>query len=319
MENTPLVSIGIPNFNYAHFVIQTLNSVAGQDYENIEIIIIDDFSTDNSNQVIKDWITNYKGNFKILFLKNSANSGLTKICNQLLKSASGKYIQFLDADDWILPGKISRQVALLEAANDTALVYSDVEIVNEKGKITGESYLSRIGYEKSKMPDGNIHQQLFDFNFIPLPSVLIVRRLIDEAGGFDELLGVQDYYMWLKLTENYKAIYMHQSTAVYRVHSSSMSNSIFTNPRSVDSVLAIKYNYYKNSNKIIRSKILTTIHYSSVYLYKTKYPTARQWLKIDCLLNPGVRNIIYLTASNFGIGYSFFDKVKSIFACKKKS
>ncbi len=317
MQNTPLVSIGIPNFNYGHFVIQTLNSVAGQDYENIEVIIIDDFSTDNSIQVIEDWITNYSGNFKILFLKNTANSGLTKICNQLLKSASGKYIQFLDADDWILPGKISMQVALLEAANATALIYSDVKIINEKGEITGESYLSRIGYEKSKMPYGNIHQQLFDFNFIPLPSVLIVRRLIDEAGGFDELLGVQDYYMWLKLTEKYNVIYMHQSTAVYRVHSGSMSNSIFTNPRSVNSVLAIKYNYYKNSSKIIRNKILTTIHYSSVYLYKTKYPTAGKWLKIDCVLKPGVKNIIYLIASGMGIGYSFFEKLKSAFGNKK--
>jgi len=317
MENAPLVSIGIPNFNYAHYVTQALNSVAGQDYENIEVIIIDDFSTDNSIQVIENWIQNYSGSFKILFLKNTANSGLTKICNQLLRSASGKYIQFLDADDWILPGKISKQVELLETVNDAALVYSDVAIINENGKLTGEDYLGRIGYEKSEMPSGSIHQQLFDFNFIPLPSVLVVKRLIDEAGGFDELLGVQDYYMWLKLTEKYKAIYMSQSSAVYRVHDNSMSNSIFTNPRSVDSVLSIKYNYYKSASKIIRNKILESIHYSSVYLYKAQYPTASKWLKIDFKLNPGVKNIIYLTASSFGIGYSFFEKLKSMFAGKK--
>src|SRR5437868_5835704 len=102
----PLVSIGVPNYNYAHFVIETLNSVVGQDYTNIELIIIDDLSTDDSIAVIEEWISNYQGNVSIIFLKNSSNVGITKTCNHILQNASGKYIQFLDADDLVLPQKI---------------------------------------------------------------------------------------------------------------------------------------------------------------------------------------------------------------------
>ena len=76
MENTPLVSVGIPNYNYSHYIIAALNSVINQTYQYIELIIIDDLSTDNSIDVIEDWIINYNGPVKINFIKNNKNGGL---------------------------------------------------------------------------------------------------------------------------------------------------------------------------------------------------------------------------------------------------
>lgn len=307
----PLVTIGIPNFNYAHFILQTLESVVVQSYTGIELIIIDDLSTDNSTQVIENWITVYSGDIKIRFIKNNTNVGLTKICNQLLQNASGKYIQFLDADDLILPDKIEKQVKLLEGAQDAALVYSDVLLINDNGQIIDNGYLQRIGYDKNSMPSGEIHDTLFDFNFIPLPSALVRTDLVRKAGGFDETVGVQDYYMWLKLTEKYKVIYMPGNTAKYRVHKNSMSNSLVTNPRSLDSVLTINFRYYKNAGRLVKKKIRKTIHNSASNLYKSQYSTAKKWLGVDLLLNPGFKTILYYTGIQLGIPYSFFEKIKS--------
>jgi glycosyltransferase involved in cell wall biosynthesis len=310
MSTLPLVSIGVPNYNYARYILFTLESIASQSYGVIELIIVDDHSTDNSVSVIENWISNYCGQTKIKFIKNKANCGLTKTCNIILANANGKYIQFLDADDTILPDKIDTQVKLLEKAKEVALVYSDVLIADSKGQITGNGYLQRIGYDKKNMPSGKVYPQLFDFNFIPLPSVLVKTVLIKEAGGFDETLAVQDYYMWLKLTEKYMILYMNEPTAIYRIHENSMSNNLATTGRSLDSILTINYRYYKSASELIRKKIENTIHNSSSNLYKLKYPTAKKWLKMDMLLNPSFKTILYYLGSCLGLPHSFFQKLK---------
>ena len=311
MENTPLVSVGIPNYNYSHYIIAALNSVINQTYQYIELIIIDDLSTDNSIGIIEDWIKNYNGPIKINFIKNSKNGGLTKVCNQILQNANGKYFQTLDADDLLLPLKIEKQVKLMEASGNTALIYSNIGVIDEAGNMISHDYLARIGYDENEMPQGNIFEKLFDFNFIPLPSVLVNTDYARKAGGFDESLQVQDYYLWLKLSEQFETIYLAENTALYRTHATSMSNSSLTNPRSVDSLLNIKFRYYKKSNKNIRRIIRKNIRFSSVYLYRFNYPSAKEWLKRNFLLNPGFKSMVYYVAIKLGIGYSFFDKIKS--------
>lgn len=310
MNNEVLVSIGVPNYNYANYITIALNSIAAQSYKNIELIIIDDLSTDNSVSVIEDWIRAYAGNMPIKFIKNENNLGLTKVCNQVLKKSRGKYFQVLDADDILIPGKIGRQVELLEAQPRAAFIYSNIAVIDENGSVIHPDYLERINYNKDVMPSGDIHRQLFDFNFIPLPSVLVNTEYARKAGGFDESLQVQDYYLWLKLTEKYKVLYLNEITAMYRVHERSMSNSTLTNPKSVESVLRIKYKYYSAGNEVIRKKIKQDIYFSAAYLYQYKSPSAGYWLKKNFLLNPSIKTFAYLLAKNIGIPFSFFNRIK---------
>lgn len=313
MKEIPLVSIGIPNYNYAHYIIDTLESVAKQSYQNIELIVVDDLSTDGSIELIENWIEKYKGPIKISFIKNTKNGGLTKACNQILKAAKGKYFQTLDADDLLLPDKIEKQVKVIERFKNVALIYSNIAIINESGKIISDDYLGRINYDKNNMPQGNIFEQLFDFNFIPLPSTLVNTEYARNVRGFDETLQVQDYYLWLRLAEKYDVIFMPGTTALYRQHSSSMSNSSSSNPRSADSVLTIKYRYYRTSNKKVKSRIKKDIYLSSSYLYRSNFPTAKKWLKRNVLLNPGIKSLLYCVASFLGISCSVLDGVKQKF------
>jgi glycosyltransferase involved in cell wall biosynthesis len=307
---SPLVTIGISNYNYSHFILDCLNSVIGQIYENIEIIIIDDHSTDNSIDVVEAWIEVHKENCRIKFIKNSENLGLTKNCNLILKNTKGKYFQPLDADDILMPQKIAKQVQLLEASNNTALVYSNVSVLNEDGIITNPDYCKRIGYDKLNMPEGRIFNELLDFNFISLPSVLINTRYAKEVGGFDETLRVQDYYMWLKLAEKYEIKYMPENTAYYRVHDFSMSNCIGTSLASADSVLQLKYRYYHSRNRKLKEKIAKNFQNGSVHLYQYKYPTTKKWLSVAFYLKPGFKTCIYFISVRLGIPYSFYNRIK---------
>jgi len=310
MNEFPLVTIGIPNYNYSGYVIDALNSVIEQSYSNIEIIIVDDLSTDHSVEVINQWIKEYQGSMKLNFIKNTVNGGLTKVCNQILYSATGKYFQTLDADDILLYDKIEKEVALLEVSNNAAFVYSNVAVIDESGKIIDQDYFRRIRYDKDNMPEGDIFENLFDFNFVPLPSILVNTEYAKNVGGFDESLQVQDYYMWLKLAEKYSTIYLPGITAFYREHSTSMSQSTNTNPKSIESVLEIKYRYYLHSNESIKKIIRRNIYVYSAYLYRSNYSSAGKWLKQNYRLNPGFVSFTYYIANVFGIPCSFLDTIK---------
>ena len=153
-QDIPLVSIGIANYNYAKYIAQALESAANQTYKNCELIIVDDCSTDNSVEVIQNWIDHYKGNFNIKFIKNSKNAGVAKVYNSILERVSGKYYQILDADDLIFPEKIARQVSILEKQEEAALVYSNISVVNENNERVEEDYLQRIGYDQTQYAGG---------------------------------------------------------------------------------------------------------------------------------------------------------------------
>lgn len=309
---SPLVTIGIPNYNYAGYIKETLESVANQTYANIELIIIDDCSTDNSITVIENWIKNYSGNMRIRFITNEKNLGLSGTCNVILNNANGKYLQLLDSDDIIYPYKISKQVEILENSSNTALVYSNVTVINEKGEITNPDYCSRIRFDRNNMPEGKVKEQLLGFNFITVHSALVNTAYAKEVGGFDETIVLQDYYMWLELAEKYEFRYLNECTGAYRIHSASMSNNIKTNPASVNSSMTIKFRHYRTANEKMKKKIAKNIQYGAVYLYQNNYPTSQKWLSIAFSLNPGIKTFGYKTAIQLGIPYSFFRKMKSL-------
>ncbi|MDB5280361.1 MAG: glycosyltransferase [Ferruginibacter sp.] len=312
MQSNPLVSIGIANYNYANYIVHALNSIEDQSYQNIEVIIVDDHSTDNSVTVIEDWIKQYKGLKIISFIKNEQNLGIAKVSNLVLQSAKGKYFQVLDADDILLPDKVAIQVDKMEGNSNAALIYSNTCIIDEGGEVINNDYLSRVGYDEKNMPEGFVHERLFDFNFIPNSSVLVKTHSAKEVGGFDDTVQVQDYYLWIKLSEHHEVIYMHGNTAQYRIHGTSLSNKESTNANSIAGELDLLYRYYKDGDAARQKKIKKSIHHSAAYLYQLKFPKAAYWLKQDFLLNPSVKTFGYFLAINLGIPFSFFARIKAI-------
>ena len=319
MMKLPLVTIGIPNYNYAAFVSHALNAVANQTYGNCEIIIVDDCSSDNSVEVIETWIKSYKGTFEITFIKNSFSHGIAKVSNIILNKAAGKYYQILDADDVILPDKIANQVPIIEGSEKCAVVYSNIGEINDEGEIINNDYLKRVGYDQNLMPSGNVFSNLLNFNFIPNPSTLIRTHSAKKIGGYDESIFIQDYYIYLSLSEHFDFIYQSDVTAYYRLHGTSLSNNHKSAARISEGVLMLLQRYYKKScancpdeNAKFKAQFKNNVFNMAPYFYKHDYPTAKYWLVQNFRLNPGIRSLAYLIAFSLRFPYSLIEKVKSL-------
>ena len=185
-------------------------------------------------------------------------------------------------------------------------------MINEKSEVINPDYCDRIHYDKNNMPEGFIKDDILVFNFISLPSVLINTQYAKEIGGFDESLSVQDYYMWLKLSESYEIKYLPEITAHYRVHNTSMSNFSPTSCVLEESVMINKYRYFHQTSQDLKKVIAKNIEYSAVYLYQHKYPSAKKWLGIGFKLRPGIKSFLYYCSSRLGIPFSFFTRIKSL-------
>lgn len=166
-----LVSVIIPNFNYGRYISQAIDSVLAQDYKEIEIIVVDDGSTDNSIEVLNAFGS------QIILIKNS-NWGAPIARNFGLMRASGDFIAYLDADDYWLPTKISSQIKLLEETK-VELVYCQMTVSNELGLVTSHSLKVKSGSFK-----GHYLKNPTSTPFAP-SAVLMTRRLVALAGIWD--------------------------------------------------------------------------------------------------------------------------------------
>ncbi|MCW3123365.1 MAG: glycosyltransferase [Flavipsychrobacter sp.] len=223
MQELPLVSIVTCSYNNSEFVIETLESIKNQTYSNIELIIVDDCSTDNSVELINGWLEGYKGKYK--FICHEKNLGGSRPYNIGLQNTTGKYYCTIDSDDTLLPEKTATQVAILEASSeDVAAVYSDVNLMDVKGAPLNRLFIE--WHRKfSEVPSGNIYNELLLGNYIPIMSLLIKRAVLNDVGMFDESLIYGDYDLWLRIAKKYSFIFMKGLTANYRIRPGSLSHT----------------------------------------------------------------------------------------------
>ena len=139
MQNNPLVSIICLSYNHASYVTEALESVLNQSYTNIELIIADDCSSDNSKEVIENWLIKHPN---ILFIPNTINLGNTKTFNNAAKHAKGDYFIDLAADDILLPNCVELQIKTFQNSNYTnvGIVYANINLVNEDGNFISVYY-----------------------------------------------------------------------------------------------------------------------------------------------------------------------------------
>jgi glycosyltransferase involved in cell wall biosynthesis len=224
-ENSlPLVSIISICYNHERFVKDCLESIRRQAYPNLQIIITDDCSKDSSVALIREWMVQNPA-LPTTFISNDQNRGLCKSLNQAIALARGKYISMIATDDIWKPGKISRQVSVMESLPETVgVLYSDAERMDETGAPLPGRFIESYR-QFDRMPEGNIQEQLWDGNFIPAMTTLIRRSVFDKVGLYDEGLFYEDWDMWLRVSEHYHFAYDDRPSAIYRVVQTSMSKS----------------------------------------------------------------------------------------------
>lgn len=196
-----LVSIIMPSYNTANYIEASIESVRHQTYENWELIIVDDCSSDNTDEVVKPLLSDAR----IRYLKNEQNSGAAVSRNRALREAKGKWIAFLDSDDLWLPEKLEKQVAFMEQ-NGYHFSYTNYEEINMAGEKTGVRVTGPKKITKTGM-----------FNYC-WPGCLTV--MYDaEAVGLIQIADIKknnDYAMWLKVCRKADCYLLDECLAQYR-------------------------------------------------------------------------------------------------------
>jgi GT2 family glycosyltransferase len=210
------ISIIIPAYNQASYLDRAITSALGQQEADIEVVVVDDGSTDNSPEIIARYQTEPR--FKSV---RQPNAGLAAARNRGLVESTGKYICFLDADDFYTPDKCAKQAALLDANPDLGFVYCDFTVVDENGVPQAQQGSVR---EIQRTLSGNIFPALAQSGYFPPHTVMIRRQVLDRVGHFDlELGGHADYDLWLRAAAEHPALYLDEKLASYREHGDSMS------------------------------------------------------------------------------------------------
>jgi cellulose synthase/poly-beta-1,6-N-acetylglucosamine synthase-like glycosyltransferase len=222
-EKLPSVTAVVTCYNQAKYVQETLESVASQTYPNLQVIVIDDCSKDDSPVVIEKWIQSRGLPWQ--FIRHAVNQGLCKTLNEALKHASGSYIAFVAADDIWLPDKTLQQVKVLQGLpTDVGVAYSDMLRIDEQGRVYKETYFQqKVFMQYTAMPEGRINEQLWRQNFISAPSAMVRKTCYEKVGAYDDNLFYEDWDMWLRISRHYKFTYSSTITVKYRILPTSMA------------------------------------------------------------------------------------------------
>lgn len=279
MHNNPLVTIVCLCYNHGKFIVEALDAVLDQTYPNIELIIVDDCSTDNSVEVIEGWRKKHPG---IPFLSNKKNLGNTRSFNQALKLAKGDYIIDLAADDLLVENCVELQLQKFQTSlyPDLGIVYGNIELVDEDNKHI--AYFFGVDENKKRIkpePTGNIYIGLLNLeNNVCSVSSMVKREVYERFNGYDENLAYEDYDLWIKASRVYNFDFIDAILVKKRELRSSLSahrfkrwnkKTRFFNFSTYQIVLkALKLNESKAENKAI----LNRIHYEMWVCLKTIDP-----------------------------------------------
>ena len=237
--------MAIATYNSASFIVETLNSVAAQTYPNIELIVSDDCSTDNTVETCRNWLAQHESRFvRSTIITVPANTGVTPNANRSFRLAQSVWIKLLGGDDILLPHCIEANMRYVSANPGIAAVFSQVLLYRNTFEPASLIRPVPAAFPANLMREeftaGDQYKLLLLSDRINYtPSVFLHRQTVLDLGGFDESIPmIEDYPLWLKLTSaGHRLRYFHEPTVGYRQHERAMNN--------MDSRRLFKPNYLK--------------------------------------------------------------------------
>ena len=197
----PRVSIGIPSYNHEKYISDTIDSILNQTFQDFEIIITDDGSSDNTVEVIKSF-----SDPRIKLFVFEKNQGACKAINNCIINSKGEYFANISSDDVWEPDKLEKQVKFLDENLNIPAVFTKVKIIDEDGKPfkNKNHFYSDIFEQKNRSRSKWLNQFFYKGNCICHPSMLIRKDVYDEIGLYNELMAnIPDLDMWVRLCLKY--------------------------------------------------------------------------------------------------------------------
>lgn len=290
MDKLPKVSVICLCYNHEKYLREALNSVISQDYPKLEIVIVDDASSDNSVEIISDFLKNFP---QIHFIKNIKNIGNCASFNKALAQISGDFVVDFALDDVLFSNRISTQIAFfLNQKENVAAVFSQADLINEKSHLIGKYYSEKklINIEKY-----NVHKNwqalaLSSGGLIATPTLLFRKSVFDELGGYDENLAYEDYDFLIRITEKYDLAFQNIALIQYRKHSASLSTAFYQkkqNPLLSSTLIILEKVDYSARNDREKKAFEASLryHYRQAIIWQCKcavgFFTLLKTLKLD--------------------------------------
>lgn len=309
-DNGPLVTVFVGCYNQSRFVEECLDSVRHQTYPNLQIIIFDDCSKDNSVSVINTWLKKRRLDWQ--FIPHTRNMGICGSLNEVLRLAHGKYISMVAADDVWLPDKTARQVAMMERMpEDVGVLYSDAFQIGENGEMLPQMFIE--AHRKFVTPpEGFLFDALWERNFIPAMTTLIRRECFTQVGNYDEDLCFEDWDMWLRIGRRFRFAYDKILTAKYRIVSNSATRAISEAMCRSEELFRVKYFCRGWLNAEQRRNVASVLDEVVWRLYQAgSHIPMRckiELLKQDC----SARTICLVVCSTCGLSFAKFQQILAL-------
>lgn len=274
---SPLVSIVIACYNHERFVQDSIQSVINQTYTNIELIIIDDGSIDNSVIKIQQMVESCKKRFARFEFRSRLNKGLSATLNEALEWCQGKYYSPFASDDLMIKDKTDIQVAFLEKNTASVAVFGGVIMIDDNG-----AFLTKIlgKYRQYTFKEIIMHE-----HDLPAPTQMLRLDIIKEIGGYNSRLLIEDWYMWLKLSKHGNISYINHILCLYRQHDSNISKNLVRMQEGRLEVLECfkDHPYYKMALKNVQWIRLVEIYGADKdkkYIFKLFFMNPEKTIKI---------------------------------------
>lgn len=311
-SSSPLISVIIPAFNAEKYIESAINSIRSQSVKEIEIMVVNDGSSDNTRAIVED-IARLDPRVKLI---NQANSGKPSIARNVgISNTSGKYIAFMDADDIILPGKLEAQLALFNKLSNISLIFHDWMNIKPDNDLISSSHLKSIKFLEKAAPYLNFIQKGIYvtkdnyYNFastvtlgILTITVMLKREILNhEDEWFPEDLDIgEDLDLWYRLLMKHRAAFIDEAYCQYRKHPDSITQN--SERMILGLITAQKRNLIRAKNRLTKKEIklikhqLSYKHRNLGYLY---YKNEKRLLAINCykesfFLRPGAKQILSL-------------------------
>lgn len=218
----PRVSVCVPSYNHSRFLTQTLDSILEQTYSDLEIIIVDDGSSDDSLEIAKTYVANHPSKIRLLTHPDHQNLGISATVNAAFAQVRGEYWMGLPSDDLLHPNKIARQVEFLDRHQEIGWVYSYANFIN----IDGQLLDGLFGADITK--DSDPVETLIQGNQVPGMTALMRRSVSDRVGLHHPSLLYSDWHYWVRMAASSRIAFIAEPLVYYRLHDSNTSIGVKT-------------------------------------------------------------------------------------------
>jgi len=286
--NNFLVSVLIPSYNHEKYIQNTIKSIINQTYQNIELIILDDGSKDNTFQKMNEMYEKCQKRFSNVIFKTKQNEGTTKTFNKLLDMALGEYIYIIASDDIAKENAIEKEIEFLSKNKDYGLCVGDNEIIDFENKVCYWDKNRKLVYEKQKakyLTFGDYLKQSrkdVDFNsvnfgrydtlafgnYIP-NGYLIKKEVFDKIGYFTFDAPLEDYWLMLQISKYYKMKFLDEILFQYRWHDTNSAKNTKRMDLFFNKTIEYEKQILKNIDKnVVLKPVIDFINQG--YLFETK-------------------------------------------------